>query len=484
VRSDALRARLEQAGLLVAWPERMPAELPGVSTDDRRVVAGGLFIAYAGSTADGHAFVPAAVHAGAGAVLVEREIGGMDAPQVRVANGRHAASIVAALAYGDPAEGMTLLAVTGTNGKTTSVHLLRHLAGADAPAASIGTLGAIGGDGAVLPGTESLTTPGPVELQATLAALKGSGVRTVAMEASSHSLDQDRLFGLRFAAAVFTNLTRDHLDYHRTEEAYRAAKLRLADMRTPDGWLVSNAEDAAWAPLAGRERHLTFGLDAGEVRAADVEGDARGMRFTLAARGEAVRVRLPLLGLYNVENALGASAAALALGGSLAAIADRLASVPQVPGRMERLADSPCVVLRDYAHTPDALERALAAVRPLTRGRLLAVFGCGGDRDRGKRPVMGGIAAREADLAIVTSDNPRTEEPGRILDEIEAGMGDTPHLRIVDRRQAIHRALSIARPEDVILLAGKGHETYQIVGTEKLPFDERVIVTEAIGSPA
>jgi UDP-N-acetylmuramoyl-L-alanyl-D-glutamate--2,6-diaminopimelate ligase len=193
-------------------------------------------------------------------------------------------------------------------------------------------------------------------------------------------------------------------------------------------------------------------------------------------------VSVPLPGRFNVENALGAAAAALALGRDLADVARRLATVSQVPGRMERLSAAPCVVVRDFAHTPDALERALAALRPLTRGRLLLLFGAGGDRDRGKRPLMGAIAARDADLSIVTSDNPRTEDPERILDDIEAGMGETPHLRIVDRRAAILRALSIARPDDVLLLAGKGHETYQVVGDDHLPFDEREIVAGATGT--
>ncbi len=480
MRAEALRERLAAAGLLAEWPDGMPAELSGVSTDSRRVPAGGLFMAYAGSTADGHAFVPAAVHGGAAAVLVEHAVGGVSVPQVRVSVGRHAASLAAALAHGDPAAGLTLLAVTGTNGKTTSVHLLRHLFGATGPTASIGTLGVIGPDGAVVPGTASLTTPGPVELHAALAALKAAGVGVVALEASSHSLDQDRLHGLRFRAGVFTNLTREHLDYHRTEEAYRAAKLKLADVLTEDGAVVVNADDPAWAALDGRPGRLSFGIRAGDVRANEIEGDARGMRFTLTARGQAARLRLPLLGLYNVENALGAAAAALALGRPLAEVAERLGSVPQVPGRMERLADAPCVVLRDYAHTPDAFERALAAVRPLTTGRLLILFGCGGDRDRGKRPLMGGVAAAKADLVILTSDNPRTEDPLRILDEIEAGMGGAPHLRIADRQTAIQRALSIARPEDVLLLAGKGHETYQIYGTEKVHFDEREVVADAI----
>ena len=485
MRSEALRERLERAGLLVRWPDGLPAELDGVATDSRKVSPRSLFVAYTGTAADGHAFVAAAARAGAAAAMVEHAVDGAGLPLIEVTDGRRGASVAAALASGDPASALRLLAVTGTNGKTTTVHLLRHLWGADAPAGSIGTLGAVDGAGQVVPGTESLTTPGPVELHATLALLRDAGVRTVAMEASSHSLDQDRLYGLTFEAAVYTNLTRDHLDYHTTQDAYFAAKAKLVALLGPGGSLVVNADDVAWQRLPPHGRRLTFGIrSAADVRAEDIEGDARGMRFTIVAQSGRARVELPLLGGFNVENALGAAAASLALGQPLDAIAQRLASSPQVPGRMERLADEPCVVLRDYAHTPDALERALAALRPLTAGRLLVVFGAGGDRDRGKRPVMGAIAARDADLAIVTSDNPRTEPPGAILDEIEAGMGDTPHLRIVDRRQAIARAVSIARPHDTVLLAGKGHETYQVVGHEKLPLDERELVAATVKAMA
>jgi UDP-N-acetylmuramoyl-L-alanyl-D-glutamate--2,6-diaminopimelate ligase len=398
-----------------------------------------------------------------------------------VKNGRHAAALAAALHFGDPAQALRLLAVTGTNGKTTCVHLLRHLFGAEAPAGSIGTLGAVDGDGQVLPGSDDLTTPGPVELQATLAALRERGVRTVAMEASSHSLDQDRLYGIHFKAAVFTNLTRDHLDYHQTLDAYLSAKLKLSSRLAEDGWMVTNVDDHAWDKLPAGHSRITFGIaGAADVRASDIAGDGNGMRFTIAARGKKVRVTLPLIGRFNIENALGAAAAALALGMDLEAVAERLVVTPQVPGRMERVAERPCVIVRDYAHTPDALERAMAALRPLTKGRLIAVFGCGGDRDRGKRPVMGALAARDADLAILTSDNPRTESPERILDDVEGGMGQTPHLRIVDRRAAIARAVLIARKDDAILLAGKGHENYQVIGTEKLPFDEREVVAVAV----
>lgn len=361
------------------------------------------------------------------------------------------------------------------------MHLLRHLFGARGPAGSIGTLGAVDGNGDVIPGTENLTTPGPIELRSTLDALRRGGVKTVAMEASSHSLHQDRLYGVTFKAAVFTNLTRDHLDYHQTFNAYLEAKLRLTEYLAPGGVAVVNADDRAWDHMGGAVPKLTFGItSAADVRATKVTGSARGMRFTLSYRGADAVVELPLLGRFNVENALGAAAAALSQGESLEMVAARLAESPQVPGRMERLASDPCVVLRDYAHTPDALERALGALRPLTRGRLIAVFGCGGDRDKGKRPVMGGIVARDADLAIVTSDNPRTEDPERILDDVEEGMGETPHLRIVDRRAAIARAIGIARPDDTIVLAGKGHETYQVIGKEKFPFDEREIVGDVL----
>jgi UDP-N-acetylmuramoyl-L-alanyl-D-glutamate--2,6-diaminopimelate ligase len=481
VRAEALKERLLKAGELVRWPDDLRGELGKIVTDSRQVGAGDLFVAWRGTSVDAHGFLPQVAQAGAAAAVVERPVGGVKIPLIEVKNGRHAAAIAAALHFGDPASDLSLIAVTGTNGKTTTVHILRHLLGAEAPAGSIGTLGAVGGDGNVLPDTENLTTPGPVELMATLAALKSGGVRAVALEASSHSLDQDRLYGLQFRATVFTNLTRDHLDYHQTLDAYLAAKLRLVQRLAGDGWAVTNADDRAWDKLPAGHSRLTFGIaQPADVRASDVAGDARGMRFQVAARGKSARVTLPLIGRFNVENALGAAAAAIALGQDLDAVAGRLATTPQVPGRMERVAERPCVIVRDYAHTPDALERALAAVRPLTRGRVIAVFGCGGDRDKGKRPVMGALAARDADLAILTSDNPRTEDPERILDDVEAGMGDTPHLRIVDRRAAIARAVLIARPDDMVLLAGKGHETYQVIGKEKLPFNEREIVDKAV----
>jgi UDP-N-acetylmuramoyl-L-alanyl-D-glutamate--2,6-diaminopimelate ligase len=246
---------------------------------------------------------------------------------------------------------------------------------------------------------------------------------------------------------------------------------------------VVNLDDGAWSVLPARSRRVTFGLHpAADVRGEDLVLDAAGSRFRLGGCFGTADVALPLLGDFNVANALAAAGCALGLGVPLAEVAARLSSAPQVPGRMERISEVPCTVLRDYSHTPDALERALATLRPLTAGRLVVVFGCGGDRDRGKRPVMGRIAAELADVVVVTSDNPRTEHPEAILDDIEQGMGGVAHLRIADRLKAIHTALDQARAGDTILLAGKGHETYQVLGTEKVPFDEREIVRRAVGA--
>jgi UDP-N-acetylmuramoyl-L-alanyl-D-glutamate--2,6-diaminopimelate ligase len=479
-----LLAELRRADLLIAAPERGPS-VSALSADSRAVAAGSVYVAVRGSQADGHRFVPDAVRRGAAAVIVEAPAAS-GVPEIVVRDGRRAALVLGAAWYGHPARKLTLIGVTGTNGKTTTTGLIRHLLNAGGTAGSIGTLGAFDGRGnPVLSTAGTLTTPGPIDLQATLAALAERGVDRVTMETSSHSLDQGRLDGLRFAAAVFTNLTRDHLDYHGSMESYLAAKLKLGGMLTERGVEVVNLDDTAWAVLPTSNRRVTFGVhSAADVRATGIVLDSAGSRFRLEGCFGIAEVALPLLGDFNVANALAAGACALGMGTPLPEVATRLSSSPQVPGRMELLSETPCVVLRDYAHTPDALQRALATLRPLTRGRLVVVFGCGGDRDKGKRPIMGRVAAEGADLAVVTSDNPRTEDPGAIVDDIEQGMGGVAHLRIVDRLQAIHTVLEQARPGDTILLAGKGHETYQILGTEKVPFDEREIVRKAVKGEA
>ena len=473
---DALR----REDLLLDAPRDLP-EITGITTDSRAVVPGALYAAVRGSETDGHRFVADAARRGAAAALVEvpQEAG---LAQVLVRDGRRAALAAARAWHGDPSRQLVLIGVTGTNGKTTTTGLLRHLLNGAGSAGSIGTLGAYDGAGATVP-SAALTTPGPVDLQATLAALRDRGTTHVVMETSSHSLDQGRLHGLTFAAAVFTNLTRDHLDYHGTMEHYLAAKLRLSSYLALDGIEVVNLDDPAWRAMPDRNGRVTFGRhQAADVRASGLAMDAAGSRFRLESRWGSAEVALPLLGDFNVANALAAAACALGMGRPIGEVAQRLAAAPQVPGRMERIASRPCTVLRDYAHTPDALERALATLRPLTEGKLIVVFGCGGDRDRGKRPIMGRIAAELADLAVVTSDNPRTEDPEAIIHDIEEGMGAGPHLRQTDRREAIALALQAARPDDTVLLAGKGHETYQVIGTEKLPFDEREIVRALAGA--
>jgi UDP-N-acetylmuramoyl-L-alanyl-D-glutamate--2,6-diaminopimelate ligase len=457
----------------------MPERFTDITDDSRRVTRGALFVAMRGAAFDGHDYLGAAASSGATAAIVE-DPSRSSLPAYVVRDARHAAGVAARAAFGDPASALTMVGVTGTNGKTTTVSVLRHLLDeADSVAASIGTLGVLrGSDGDVIPGGSGLTTPGVVELQRVLRQLADSGVRRVAMEVSSHSLDQRRVEGVEFEAAVFTNVSRDHLDYHQTMEAYIAAKVRLADYVRQDGVIVVNADDRAWEVLPDNRRCVRFGMERpGDVAASDIRWTARGSQWTLAAGGDRATVDLPLIGGFNVANALGAAAAAWALGQPVGSIADRLASVPQVPGRLERLLARPAV-LRDYAHTPDALERAIDAIRPFVQGRLIVVFGCGGDRDRGKRPQMGAVAERGADVVILTSDNPRTEDPERILDDIEAGMEGRKHERSEDRRAAIARALEIATGDDLVLLAGKGHETYQIRGTTSYPFDEKVVVQE------
>jgi len=476
---------LARAGMLADAPQPGAAPWPqitGLTADARRLERGMLFCAVRGAVLDGHQFVADAAARGAAATLVESRQP-VAIPQIVVRDGRRAAAIAAETWYRRPAARLQMIGVTGTNGKTTSVILARHVLSARWPMGAIGTLGCIDPAGAAVASEAgNLTTPGPIDLQATLAALVERGAAGVAMEVSSHSLDQGRVEGLVFRAAIFTNLTRDHLDYHKTFDAYFAAKAKLVGYLADGGLAVVNADDPAWARLPRTPRRITFAALAttkdADVVARDVRVDAKGARFTLVTSDGNHPVALPLLGRFNVANALGVAACAVGLDVPAKVVAERLSTAPQVPGRMERIAVDPCVVLRDYAHTPDALERALETIREVTPsgGRVILVFGAGGDRDRGKRAPMGEIAVRLADIAIATSDNPRTEDPERILDDVEAGMSGRQHYRVTDRTAAIGQALELARAGDTILLAGKGHETYQVVGTKKEPFDEREVV--------
>lgn len=488
---SAVLTVLEDAGVAVKALVDGPSEpeggweglkVGGVAQDSRRVQPGDLFVAWAGAAHDAHDYVAAAARGGAAAAVVERHVPGARLPQVQVDNARLAAAVASGFAVGSPWRRMRVAGVTGTNGKTTTSLLLRTILDQNAPAAAIGTLGVVGPGGQIQEGTGELTTPGPVRLAEWMSSLERSGAKAVVLEASSHALDQFRLDGARFDATAFTNLTQDHLDYHGTLERYLAAKARLLDLRKAGGTAVVNADDPAWRALRPQAPIVTYGLAQGaEVAARNVRLSASGSVFDLEWNQERTPVALGLPGAFNVSNALCAAACALVLDHAPEEVAQGLAAARPVPGRLERIAEAPCPVFVDFAHTPDALEQVLKSLRPLVDGRLIAVFGAGGDRDPAKRPLMGAAVARWADLAVVTSDNPRTEDPAAIVAQVSAGTAGRRRrgcrvVEIVDREEAIRRALDAAAPGDAVLLAGKGHESYQEVGVERLPFDERRIV--------
>jgi UDP-N-acetylmuramoyl-L-alanyl-D-glutamate--2,6-diaminopimelate ligase len=478
----AIKAALAEHGLLAGVRGELPSQGAGITDDSRKVQPGYIFIAIRGSNSDGHDYLKAAEEKGATLAIVE-DPSRTSLSTIAIRDGRRGAALAAATVYGNPARSLRLIGVTGTNGKTTTTSILRHIFDdGRGTSASIGTLGVLlGSAGQILPGGSGLTTPGPVELQHVLRALVDRGVLSVAMEVSSHSLDQRRVDGVAFDVVVFTNLTRDHLDYHGTMENYFRAKALLLDYLKPDGSAVINADAPEWSRLKLPERSLKFGVrENADIKASRVRFEPHGSEWDLVTPRGSAHVSLPLIGDVNVENALAAAASAFALEIPLDEIVERLNTIPQVAGRLEIIATRP-TVLRDYAHTPDALERSLRTARAFTRGKLIVVFGAGGDRDKGKRPLMGEIAERGADCAIVTSDNPRTEDPDSIIDDIEAGMKIRNHERVTDRLSAIKRALEIARPDDIVLLAGKGHETYQIRGTTSYPFDEKEIVGQLVG---
>jgi UDP-N-acetylmuramoyl-L-alanyl-D-glutamate--2,6-diaminopimelate ligase len=445
------------------------------STD---VTPGALFFCVPGTRKDGHAFAGEAIERGAAALVVERWLE-LEVPQVRVPRVRFAMGPVSAAFFGRPGDRLTLVGVTGTNGKTTTTYLLESIFGAAGIAP--GVIGTTGVRLAGRPVPFDRTTPEAPDLQRLLARMLAEGIGAAAMEVSSHGLDQHRVDGCRYACAIFTNLTQDHLDYHGTIEAYFEAKARLFTLGLTERAVVNgDSEEGKRLAERGLVPTSTFGLGEGvDVRAEDVEVSASGCGFTVGGR----RFRSRLRGTFNVYNCLGALAAARELGLDADSVADGLEHLPGVPGRLEPVeGGQPFPVLVDYAHTPDSLENVLVAVRGLVPGRVIVVFGCGGDRDRGKRPLMGEVAARAADLTVVTSDNPRSEDPAAIVEEILPGVrrGGGRFTVQLDRRAAIHEALAEARSGDVVLIAGKGHEAGQEFADRTVPFDDRVVAAEEL----
>jgi UDP-N-acetylmuramoyl-L-alanyl-D-glutamate--2,6-diaminopimelate ligase len=485
------------ATLLDALPAKTvtgtpPRAVTAVTDDSRAVGAGACFVAVPGLRQDARRFVPDAVARGAALVVTEgAALPGVDVAQVVVPSAREALARLGDAWYGHPTRSMLLVGITGTNGKTTTSYLVEALLRARGLTTGvIGTVGYVGGTTAM---DASQTTPDALPLTGLLARMRDDGVRGVAMEVSSHALAQARADALAFDVAVFTNLTQDHLDFHGTFDEYRRAKRRLFELLArsakPRRTAVVNADDPAGAAMVEGlpVDVIRFGLGAAaDVRALEHTSALDGIRMTVATPAGRLTVTSPLIGEHNVMNLLGAIGVGLALGLAPAAIAATLADVGAVPGRFEQVkAGQPFLVIVDYAHTPDALERVLGTARKLTRGRLGVVFGCGGDRDRGKRPLMGGIAARLCDRVWVTSDNPRSERPAAIIDEIVAGVRDAGadagrYATEPDRRAAIRAALAWGGAGDTVVIAGKGHETYQIVGSDVLPFDDREVARQAL----
>ena len=484
--------KLMELAAVLPGAETVPAardlEVQRVTGDSRLVQPGDLFFALRGAKADGLAHVAEAVRRGAVAVVSDRPAPeGAAVPWLSVPAPRRALALAAASLAGHPAEKLVLAGVTGTNGKTSTARLLEAiLARRYGKAGFLGTIGYRTPRRAL---EADRTTPEAPVIQALLAEMLADGARAAALEVSSHALALDRVEGCRFDVVVFTNLTRDHLDFHGDMESYYAAKRRLFDLRKPGACGVVNADDPygrrllaeASAPLAS----FSASGGAAEFRAEAVRCGLSGVAFDLVFPGGRVSVASPLLGRFQVANIAGAATAGLCLGIPSADVAAAVADVSSVPGRLDRVeTGQPYPILVDYAHTPDALERLLLAVRELTDRKILLVFGCGGDRDRGKRAPMGEIAGRLADIPIATSDNPRSEDPEAILREVEAGLsasGATKYLKIVDRREAIRRALELANPGTVVVIAGKGHETTQVVGSAELPFDDRKVAAELAG---
>jgi UDP-N-acetylmuramoyl-L-alanyl-D-glutamate--2,6-diaminopimelate ligase len=478
-----LLAELPGATLSTAIATRDVAD---VCVDSRHVTPGALFIAVPGTSADGAAFASAALAAGACAVVGEGTPPASlpDDCWVSVPDARSAVALLAAAFHGHPDRALDVYAVTGTNGKTTTATVLRAvLEDADIPCGLVSTVRCLVGGRDI---ESDQTTPDATVLQRYLAEMRLAGCRAASIEVSSHALMQHRVAGMRFAAAAFTNLTQDHLDYHGTMEAYGLAKRRLFEQlgENPDGLAVVNLDDSWGRELLAWLREsaipaVTYGLDAAaDFRAEDVRLDARRTRFRLVTPAGRADIETPLLGRHNVHNLLAVAGLASVARIPLPRLAATFAAQPPVRGRLERVETPhhPASLFVDYAHTPDALAHVLQTLREVTTGRLIVVFGCGGNRDRGKRPKMGSIAYELADVAVVTSDNPRREQPGDIIDEILAGMPahDPKVIVHADRREAIRTALSLAtEPGDVVLVAGKGHETYQIFAERTLHFDDR-----------
>lgn len=464
-----------------------------ITDDSRAVMTDSLFVAVKGERVDGHEFIPAALRGGMGALVSQQPVSGVSLPFIRVDDSRKALGLLGSRFYGEPSSHIRMIGVTGTNGKTTTTYVCKALLEALChPVGLIGTVVYQIGERTML---ATHTTPGSLELQQLLATMVAGGCATAVMEVSSHALAQDRTSGCEYDVAVFSNLTQDHLDFHKTMEEYFQAKLRLfTGLKRglkKNKRAIINIDDPYGSRIVERNPTpvWTYALKTkADLRAEAVRLSLQGTTFTAATPVGSFPIESHLVGEHNVYNLLAAIGVALHEGATPAQIREAAAKVINVPGRFERvMAGQPFTVAVDYAHTEDALVRLLTAAQALKTGRIITVFGCGGDRDRGKRPRMGEAAVRYSDVVILTSDNPRTEDPLSILEQVEVGVVEAlrqrPHVqyrKVLDRREAIEEAVREARRGDIVLIAGKGHEDYQIIGTTKVHFDDREVARNAI----
>jgi UDP-N-acetylmuramoyl-L-alanyl-D-glutamate--2,6-diaminopimelate ligase len=467
----------------------MDIDIRDISYHSHRTQEGDLFVAISGAKTDGHHFIAESMQRGARAIIVEQmPPQPLDVPVVSVADTRQALAQVSAEFFSHPSREIQLVGITGTNGKTTTSYLVESILKAAGR-----TVGVIGTVNYRLRGRERpapTTTPQSYDLQRLLREMITDGVTDVVMEVSSHALNQERVRRCHFDVGVFTNLSPEHLDYHEDMDRYFAAKKRFFQEilieTEKDPWAIINLDDPllkGFYKELPSLRTMTYGLGHGEVRAPQREVSLQGIRATLTTPAGPLKIQTPLVGEYNLYNIMAATAVGISLGIAREVIEQGIANLFLVPGRMERVGAGDPWVLVDYAHTPDALEKTIRAVKQLAKGSLFVVFGCGGDRDRSKRAPMGRIGAQWSDLAIITSDNPRTEDPLKIIEEIEKGAREIyPHrYRVIpDRREAIKEAIALAGPQDIVLITGKGHEDYQIIGEERLPFDDRAEAHKAL----
>lgn len=475
----------------------MATDILGIAYDSRQVSTGQLFVALRGEEVDGHQYVDRAVEAGAVAVMAE-DPPPPDTlvPWVQVKDGRVAMALAADVFFGTPSSDLAVVGITGTNGKTTTAYLLHHLM--KSVWRRCGLIGTTGVETGVQWLPASHTTPESVEVQSLLAQMKDEECRGAVMEVSSHGLAQHRVDGVRFAVGVFTNLSQDHMDYHGSMEAYFAAKKRLFELMSVQGrsslagnkpLMVINSDDRFGKRLVEMEfpelELVTYGMGVGcDFRATNIRSDLNGTVFQLQIKGRTMLVRIPLIGSFNVYNTLAALAAAQGLNLNLREAVANLATAPQIPGRLELVGgrQTNFRVYVDYAHTPDAIEKTLTTLKELRPARIITVFGCGGDRDREKRSLMGRAVTQLSDVAFVTSDNPRKESPEKIIEQVLTGMTRGRYQVIEDRRAAIRAAIDMAGARDIVLIAGKGHEDYQEIDGERHPFDDRKVARQYIAA--